>query len=594
MNKMFDGDSAAIFRIHSTGGKQELLEKAFIRDQIKYDHNDHMLHNIKGDGVYCVKLLLSFDYDLSKDTIIIEKLEDLPFTYELIQNLDTPVQFNNEIYTYGQAILNKLAYQDTITIYDTASMDKISKLIYARSDSNADYHKHLCQFNRQINWILNIHETRTLTLPVKQSCEVLKETNNNHLIKKLPKNPLVGVYVYEKILNETFGNIDPKSNFSLLSKTKFKRSQMARSVITIGYVADASNIIQSEPIHSNLLRGLDEDSFFKCGVGTRKGLNDKQNLTPQSGYLARTMSVSCSPIEIAEDDCGCNDGFKIQIKNKQHLNSLAKRYVKLNNTWVLFKPEEHYIGKELEFRSPITCQTKYYKICKHCFGEYPTISPFVGVIAGQCISEVLTQLTLRSFHSSGSSTLQYDKLVLKYFEQHLANIINKEDKFDLIFNEDVPQFVIDEFETSGLLLALGNTLTFANIYNIANDDVGRTIAEVKQALQTENKTVIPIIDNYNHLMSELLNVSEIYSVFLEIILSNLYVDSDNIIYRYQPIAHRRVDKKYSVYHVSTMISPLLAMLYTPNNITMSQIENFGVNRDIESFSILERLWLNTK
>lgn len=390
LNMDHDGDTAAIYRVHDENSKLELMNKAFLKNTIKFDHCNSYLHTIMADSVYCIKLLSSYDYDLSRNFIHIDRIEDLPFKYELVQALDTPVKFNSEIYPYGQVLLNKLAYQTEILINQNSSMDDISDYIFKVSHSNEDYHTKLCQMNRHLNWILNIQETRTLTLPVKQSCEVLQQTNKNHLINKLPENPQVGVYIYEKILNETFANIDPKSNFSLLSKTKFKRAQISRSVITIGYIADAENIIQSIPINSNLLRGLDEDSFFKCGVGTRKGLNDKQNLTPDSGYLARTMSIACSPVELIEDDCNCHDGFKITIINKKHANSLKNRYVKLHNDWVLFHPEDHYVGKELEFRSPITCQTKDYKICKKCFGEYDIQSPFVGTIAGQVINHIVT------------------------------------------------------------------------------------------------------------------------------------------------------------------------------------------------------------
>lgn len=191
--------------------------------------------------------------------------------------------------------------------------------------------------------------------------------------------------------------------------------------------------------------------------------------------------------------------------------------------------------------------------------------------------------------------MQYNIQVLKFFESHLTDILNdiNAKTFELIFNIEVPQFVVDELEPFGFVEHRSNILKFINLYNIANEDVGKTIEEVDRALMTENKNIIPIKDNYEKIVKELLNVNNIYSSFLEIILCNLYVNEEDVIYRYQQSQHKSIDKKYSVYHVSTMISPLLAMLYTPNNITMNNL-NLDLTKSIDKLSILEKIWMQTK
>ena len=48
-------------------------------------------------------------------------------------------------------------------------------------------------------------------------------------------------------------------------------------------IADEKNIINSKPIQTTLLAGLNEDDFFDVSFGARKGLVDKEKVVPESG-----------------------------------------------------------------------------------------------------------------------------------------------------------------------------------------------------------------------------------------------------------------------------------------------------------------------
>lgn len=116
--------------------------------------------------------------------------------------------------------------------------------------------------------------------------------------------------------------------------------------------------------------------------------------------LNRSMIMNLSPLEIIENDCGTDLGFLIKIQNKAHAKSLINRYCKIDDTWELTTLDFllNNIGKEFSFRSPITCQTEGFKLCKKCFGEYiVTNKKFVGIHTGAVVSEKLTQLSMRSY-----------------------------------------------------------------------------------------------------------------------------------------------------------------------------------------------------
>ena len=105
-------------------------------------------------------------------------------------------------------------------------------------------------------------------------------------------------------------------------------------------------------------------------------------------------------VEIVEEDCETNDCIDFIVSSEKFAQSIVGKYYKDPNeimSWtVLDLPtSKSFINKRILLRSPMTCQTADFKICRKCFGgrEFPTEN--VGVCAGQIVSERLTQLIMR-------------------------------------------------------------------------------------------------------------------------------------------------------------------------------------------------------
>jgi hypothetical protein len=402
MNMDFDGDTSSVFKLHDVNVQTELYENAFQLNIIKYDHNDQYLAQIKNEAVYAFNLLVLTEPDKNIIPLIINNLKDLSFDYDIILSLDQPVQFKNKIYSYGICLLNKWLLNDDILITAKNNPQDISNIIYINSKDNYEYHHNLSEFNRKLNWFLSSHRTKTLTFELEESCSLLEQCTKNPLLKELPNNPYIGSHIFEAISDSVINSIPKDYNLIKLLKAKFKKGQFLRSLVSCGYVANDRNEVHYKPINATLLGGLSEEDFFTCSIGTRKGLTDKQNLTPKSGYLCRSLIMNLSPIEIIESDCGTSIGINIIIQNKSHAKSLVNRYYKINNSdgWSLTSLEflNSNIGKTIILRSPITCQSPNYKLCEKCFGKYDILNKkYVGIHCGQVVSERLTQLSMRSF-----------------------------------------------------------------------------------------------------------------------------------------------------------------------------------------------------
>ena len=401
LNMDFDGDTGATYRVHDINAQHELEERAFILNNIHYDQNGDYVQTIRIEAVYAAYTLLNSKPE-TEIKYKINKLTDLKEDFNDLFNVDDTIEFNNKIYSYGVCLFNKWCGYNNIIVPKFTSNNNISKFIFQNSKSNIEYHDRLSILCRKLFWYSSLNFKNPLTFSLHEIA-TLKSNQHKPLLSKLPRNPYIGYHIYKGLIQQVYGDIPDNHFFKKLIGAKLGKvgTQLARMIGAIGYIANAQNIIDSNPLVDNVLNGLDEDAFFRTATGARKGLVDKSQATPASGYLERSMVVNLSPVEIGSADCGTNLGLLINIFSKKHAKSLVNRYYKINNddNWTLFKEEDidKYVGQSILFRSPITCNEPGFKICRKCFGKYDIKSPYVGVLAGQYLSERQTQLSMRTF-----------------------------------------------------------------------------------------------------------------------------------------------------------------------------------------------------
>lgn len=266
---------------------------------------------------------------------------------------------------------------------------------------------------KKIGLYTSTKEGYTLSLSDLLSSDILKLKDN------LKGNPIDDI----KYISE---NEELKTKLKDLSISTYIESgargswdQAKQLVFARGYVADSDNKIRPDLIKSSLIEGLSQDEFFRSSYGCRKGLLDIALSTGDSGYLTRQIIYSTSNLELSEtiDDCHTSDYFKLHVYIKDDENNkidykksvlLAKSllwryYIDDNGNEVLITTNNYkdLIGKTINLRSPILCNTK--QICKKCYGNLYKIlhSDQIGIIATQAIGERITQLVLRTFHTSG-------------------------------------------------------------------------------------------------------------------------------------------------------------------------------------------------
>lgn len=602
----FDGDTAALYRVHDHRSVDELQSNSFIMNMIEYDHNSAYLHGFSHESKYAYEILRSTNNKKStnQEPIIIDNLYNL--SYDINEDIHRLVKLkdSNQECTYGIALLNKWAKFKDIQIESTTNCDEAVKILKKNSLSNEKYHHNLKDLVVNVNWFLSTYKNETLTLPFIESCEFINRIKNNNIISKLPKNPFLGFYIYSSIVDNIYNSIPESYQLYKLTKSKFRKTAFSRSLISIGYIADDLNEISPTPVKSNILMGLTEDEFFETSYGTRKGLIDKEKNVPDAGYMQRSMVINLSSLEVIEEDCGTTYGFKIKILNKTHNYSLMNRYFidKIDGSVKLY--DETYalddinIGKTIIFRSPITCRTADFKICRKCTGIQKFNSPYLGVMTGQYIEERLTQLTMSSFHTSGSASLTLNPKIKKFIQTHIKDIdVTHDAKILITFDVDIPNEIINDIQEEPrfkyVRIDSPTELVFDKYTEkLKNEDVGYIINKVNKILSTQTKKdLIPIDKAYEELILSLYEISDIHSVFVELLLSNCYVNKDDIVIRYalNKGGDTKIVKKYNIKILHKIQSKVLSLIFEPNT---GSILNYYSNNsaEVNNPTIFEKIW----
>ena len=182
----------------------------------------------------------------------------------------------------------------------------------------------------------------------------------------------------------------------VMEKTGARASmtQIAQLAISKGLTTDTMNRIIPTPIQANLREGLNTVQYVVSCQGARKSLADKTSATPRSGYLTRRLVSVARDLYITEHDCGTECGVVLPPEHAP-----GRHVLEMDNK-----------SQTIVARSPMFCESRG-GICAACYGTDPStgttvkVGTPIGVVAAQSLTEPTTQMTMRTFHTSGAATV---------------------------------------------------------------------------------------------------------------------------------------------------------------------------------------------
>lgn len=173
--------------------------------------------------------------------------------------------------------------------------------------------------------------------------------------------------------------------------------------------------------------GLDLDDYWMAARGSRRAMIDRTLSTSKPGEFAKVVLDNMVNQVVTIQDCGTKEGVMMAPSDKECLERVLMEPVKSGAKIVvpsdtIITPEvvntmkSHSVG-QIKVRSPLKCKAPQ-GICSKCMGldehgGLPPIGTNMGAKIGQGVSEPVTQMVLRAFHSGGK--LESNKTVVDTF-----------------------------------------------------------------------------------------------------------------------------------------------------------------------------------
>jgi DNA-directed RNA polymerase subunit beta-beta' len=599
LNADFDGDTLALYVIHDQKALEEANNNAFLGKDVYYDHSESFLSLIRHEALYAVYILTK-DFNNIDElfSIDLENLSDLEEDIEKYNQPFTCVNFKGVKYTYGICLLNKWCGFTDVKINSMINKRNnsfLSEMIWQNSDGDVKkYYRQLNHLEKNLFFYISINDYFPPTINLNEMIRMSIQVED--LIAKVPNNIEIGYLINEALIKKCLLEFSEEETtlFDLFkSGSRFSEKQLARSCINIGFIADSENQIHPTAFNTNLLKGLTERQFFESSSGTRKGISDKSKSTPSSGYLERSLAMGLSIVELAEEDCGTKTCLELTIINEKHKQTLIDKWYKNKKSdpdWMLITEETPLkIEQQIFVRSPIFCQTPNMKICQKCFGQKDIVTNYIGILAGQILAERFTQLSLRSFHDSGSANLETDKELMEFIRDHLTDIISDESE------------VILEFDTNNIPVKFNSLIDYKNTKQNKlffainksfklNSDPVEGLKHIREIIKATKNIKYTPSGYYQELMKAILDVGSPYSSFVEILFANMFLCIDGTIWRYNQ--SEKIVKKLGDKTLAGQISPLLDLLYQQNSKSTESIDSLdSYLKDDVNLTIYEKLFL---
>jgi DNA-directed RNA polymerase subunit beta' len=173
------------------------------------------------------------------------------------------------------------------------------------------------------------------------------------------------------------------------------------------------------PVTHSFAHGLPFSEYWQTVYGARRVAIDKQLQTQHPGAFNKDILASAVTNVVSSPDCKTSHGIELSVADQAR--DLEDRFLakdlRSGSTVVahageLVTPSLLNLLRERKVktvlvRSPLTCAAPK-GTCAKCYGVHedghpPSIGENIGAIGGQALSEPLTQMTLRTFHSGGAS-----------------------------------------------------------------------------------------------------------------------------------------------------------------------------------------------
>jgi len=595
----FDGDNLSVFALTSIQAKND-FKYSFVENAVEFEHHRGLLPSLEHESIYALYMLSlkgqmpedileEFRLDKIRDNKIYQEISSLDELPTIIKDINlNPTKlymFNNVLYTYNTLLINKALKANSIIYNGEYLIDKkeANKLLKKMREKVTDTHFYTClhNFNKFLLECSTIIQYCNPTFDLKDFAISSEEITDYK--KTLIKEPYIGFHQNDILFKDYVGkevHANPDNILSTVfnSGARIKSVQLLKAVGNNGIPTNIYGKAFRENIKNSLLDGLTEEEFFMGGDSARLALAQRQEAIPKGGELQRKFYYGTGFLNVSDtEDCKTTKGFSMKIRDKNHLNTLYGRYYVSGEEIDI--NDESLIGTIVNLRSPIRCQEGDYKVCHKCLGKKRPQSKALGSSIGAFLSESIIQSVLRTHHFSGAFITNINNELIELIKSlrfESPNIVYYENEEDIKNIKRIEAILQSEnyYNSSSAIIFEEDKLN--SCFNIIVNETPFNDDSVKQL-----NTIVGVIDK-NRDIDHLINPTEMYeflldniilpngilSIFVELVMSILFFDEDNIMIRY---SEKEIDHQVALKNIIDTLDPKLAIFHNFSNKAINQI-----------------------
>lgn len=587
----YDGDNMSAFSITTKQGKAA-FPAVYLGNQVEFEHHTGLVSTPEHESIYAAYMLSRYgqviDQEMLNSGEIVEidddtELNDISISIADINELyNAPVRYRGKIYSYNHLFINIALNQNKIIYteeeFGLLKKGNLKKLMHRLRDLCGDklYHTALWNFNKVLLEVGTLVQYCQPTFDLDDFAIGSDEITDYK--QTLVMEPYIGFHQNDILFNDYVKPEVLKSPDNILgrvfeSDARIKSVQLLKAASNNGIPTNIYGKAFNLNIKNSLLEGLTREEFFISGDSARLALDQRQTAIPKGGELQRKFYYNLGFLYLTdEEDCGTTVGFEFEVENKQHLKSLYGRYFMTGEEINI--NDVSLIGKTISIRSPMTCKSEHYGICKKCFGHKQPQSKALGASIGSYISESIIQTVLRAHHFSGAFITNISKEMLaliKSLKFSSPNIVRgDEDKV----RELESYMLANYYEQGDITFDKLEDGSFAiNIHKLPfNDDsvklLGNIIGMIDKNRSVDQSNLIYPGEMYSFLLDNIVIPNGILSIYIELIISTLYYDDQDNMIRYTD-----VDPSYQVAlkSVCEKLDPSLAIFHNFSNTAITRV-----------------------
>lgn len=213
-----------------------------------------------------------------------------------------------------------------------------------------------------------------------------------------------------------------------------KYNQVEQILVSPLQVMDADGKVVPDPVRKSYSEGLTTSDFWDVIPGIRTGTLARVKGTSEPGAKAKDLiNLSISTV-VSTNDCGTTRGTPINTSDVDAegrytavevvCDTVKYKPATLIDTSILKNIRKYHTS--VLVRSPLTCRAAR-GVCKYCAGfnergKTYQIGENAGINSAQSLSEPLTQMVMRAFHTGGSASGAGAQIGSQF--DHLARLFN--------------------------------------------------------------------------------------------------------------------------------------------------------------------------